>query len=68
MCLPSEQFDSHSNYSNKLLPLSILWVFHYFKLLSSILITETVDLLLISRQLQIPFLCLIVIGEASGKN
>lgn len=68
MCLPSEQFDSRSNYSNKLLPLSMLWVFHYFKLLSSILITEAVDLFLIGRQLQIPFLCFIVIGEASGKN
>lgn len=67
MCLPSEQFDSHSNYSNKLLPLSILWVFYYFKLLSSILITETVDLFLM-RQLQIPFLCLIVVGETSGNN
>lgn len=46
----------------------MLWVFHYFKLLSSILITEAVDLFLIGRQLQIPFLCFIVIGEASGKN
>lgn len=43
-CLPSEQFDSSSNYSNKLLSWNVLWVFHYFKLLSSILITETVDL------------------------
>lgn len=69
MCLPSEQFDSRSNYSNKLFPLSMLWVFHYFKLLSSILITEAVDLFfLISRQLQISFLCFIVIGEASGKT
>lgn len=43
-CLPSEQFDSSSNYSNKLLSSNIIWVFHYFKLLSSELITETVDL------------------------